>query len=99
MCPPLLLSCEQVKNAIVTVDANPFKQWYATHYGIDLSKGADQKPIEAKARNPGVPASPAAGVAGSLLCSCPIARPPCCTCHLHLNTQRPSGPRAASAWA
>merc|ERR1712039_213334 len=35
-----------VKRAIVTVDANPFKQWYASEYGLDLSKGATQRIIE-----------------------------------------------------
>ncbi|CAG9466205.1 unnamed protein product [Pedinophyceae sp. YPF-701] len=30
-----------VKNAIVAVDATPFKQWYATHYGVGLGKGAE----------------------------------------------------------
>jgi len=29
-----------VKNAIIQVDATPFKQWYQTHYGVELgSKG------------------------------------------------------------
>jgi small subunit ribosomal protein S8e len=27
-----------VKNCIVVVDAAPFRQWYATHYGIELGK-------------------------------------------------------------
>merc|ERR1711862_719277 len=27
-----------VKNAIIQIDALPFKQWYATHYGIELAK-------------------------------------------------------------
>jgi len=27
-----------VKNAIVKVDANPFRQWYLTHYDIELNK-------------------------------------------------------------
>ncbi|CAD7922272.1 unnamed protein product [Amoebophrya sp. A25] len=27
-----------VKNAIVQVDAMPFKQWYAKHYGVELGK-------------------------------------------------------------
>merc|ERR1712216_260205 len=35
-----------VKGAIVTVDAGPFKQWYAKYYGIDLSKSVDQKNID-----------------------------------------------------
>jgi hypothetical protein len=25
-----------VKNCIVQIDATPFKQWYQTHYGIEL---------------------------------------------------------------
>merc|ERR1719305_365815 len=29
-----------VKNAIVQVDAAPFRQWYLKHYGKDLSKKA-----------------------------------------------------------
>merc|ERR1712232_1338642 len=40
-----------VKGAIVTVDAHPFKQWYSKHYGIDLSKGANQKIIESMKRS------------------------------------------------
>lgn len=31
------------KNAIVTVDATPFKQWYRNYYNIDLSTGESQK--------------------------------------------------------
>merc|ERR1711959_870218 len=27
-----------VKNAIVQVDAQPFKQWYLKHYGVELGK-------------------------------------------------------------
>jgi small subunit ribosomal protein S8e len=27
-----------MKNAIVMVDASPFKQWYAQHYGVELGK-------------------------------------------------------------
>nr|QWE91153.1 40S ribosomal protein S8 [Placidida sp.]QWE91157.1 40S ribosomal protein S8 [Placidida sp.]QWE91158.1 40S ribosomal protein S8 [Placidida sp.]QWE91159.1 40S ribosomal protein S8 [Placidida sp.] len=27
-----------VKNAIVQVDATPFKQWYETHYGVEINK-------------------------------------------------------------
>lgn len=27
-----------VKNTIVVIDAAPFKQWYATHYGVELGK-------------------------------------------------------------
>jgi len=27
-----------VKNAIVVIDATPFKTWYRTHYGLDLGK-------------------------------------------------------------
>lgn len=32
-----------VKNAIIQIDATPFKQWYAQHYGIELGT---KKPIE-----------------------------------------------------
>ena len=32
-----------VKNAIVQIDAQPFRQWYLTHYGQDLSKREDGK--------------------------------------------------------
>jgi hypothetical protein len=41
--------CSQVrtktlfKNAIIQIDATPFKQWYAQHYGIELGT---KKPIE-----------------------------------------------------
>ncbi|XP_066341554.1 small ribosomal subunit protein eS8-like [Miscanthus floridulus] len=27
-----------VKSAIVQVDAAPFKQWYLTHYGVDICR-------------------------------------------------------------
>ena len=34
-----------VKSAIVQVDAAPFKQWYATHYGFELGqKGKEEAP-------------------------------------------------------
>ncbi|EPY31977.1 small subunit ribosomal protein S8e [Strigomonas culicis] len=36
-----------VKNCVVAVDASPFKQWYARHYGIDFD--ADKKVSAAKA--------------------------------------------------
>lgn len=35
-----------VKSAIIQVDAAPFKQWYHTHYGVDIGrkkKGAAKK--------------------------------------------------------
>jgi small subunit ribosomal protein S8e len=35
-----------VKNAIIQIDATPFKQWYQTHYGLELgnkNKGADKE--------------------------------------------------------
>lgn len=43
-----------VKNAVVLIDANPFKGWYSTHYGVQLGKkkktaeGEDGKPQEVK---------------------------------------------------
>jgi hypothetical protein len=41
-CPAAALPVPQVrtqtlvKNAIVQVDANPFRQWYQQHYGVEL---------------------------------------------------------------
>ncbi|CAM9578199.1 unnamed protein product, partial [Hapterophycus canaliculatus] len=37
-----------VKNAIVVVDAHPFKHWYENHYGvaIGLKKGKKAPPAE-----------------------------------------------------
>jgi small subunit ribosomal protein S8e len=32
-----------MKNAIVTVDASPFKQWYAQHYGVELGKKTEKE--------------------------------------------------------
>jgi len=32
-----------VKNAIVVIDASPFKTWYKTHYGVDIGK--KKKPL------------------------------------------------------
>lgn len=34
-----------VKNCIVSIDANPFKQWFAQHYGHEIGKeaAADKK--------------------------------------------------------
>jgi len=43
-----------VKNAVVEVDAAPFKAWYAQHYGVDLGKkkaGAEEAAEEKKASN------------------------------------------------
>ena len=36
-----------VKNAIVQVDAAPFKQWYLTHYGVDIGR-KKKIPVAAK---------------------------------------------------
>jgi small subunit ribosomal protein S8e len=34
-----------VKNAIIQVDATPFKTWYQTHYGVELGgKGKEEAP-------------------------------------------------------
>merc|ERR1711990_1158448 len=32
-----------VKNAIVQIDATPFRQWYERHYGIEISKKKTKK--------------------------------------------------------
>merc|ERR1719395_342908 len=38
-----------VKNAIIQIDALPFKQWYSRHYGVELGKkGKDHKTEEVK---------------------------------------------------
>jgi ribosomal protein S8E len=51
-----------VKNAIVEVDAAPFKQWYLQHYGVELGKkGAEEK----KAAAAGEGEEPAKEVRGS----------------------------------
>jgi len=43
-----------VKNAIIQVDATPFRQWYEQHYGAQLGKaGAAKKEEEAKKGHPG----------------------------------------------
>jgi small subunit ribosomal protein S8e len=34
----LLRTQTLVKSAIVQVDAAPFKQWYLTHYGVDIGR-------------------------------------------------------------
>jgi small subunit ribosomal protein S8e len=41
-----------VKNAIIQIDAAPFKQWYQQHYGVELGqkKGAETAEAEAKVR-------------------------------------------------
>jgi small subunit ribosomal protein S8e len=43
-----------VKNAIVQVDATPFRQWYETHYGLKLGKKAKKDtegaPVETDAK-------------------------------------------------
>ena len=42
-----------VKNCIVQVDATPFKQWYQTHYGIELGKKKDAKEDKAEEKPAG----------------------------------------------
>ena len=39
-----------VKNSIIQIDATPFKQWYESHYGITVNKGAAQAivPVDMK---------------------------------------------------
>jgi small subunit ribosomal protein S8e len=32
-----------VKGAVVQIDSTPFRQWYATHYGLSLGKKKDEK--------------------------------------------------------
>ena len=42
-----------VKNAIIQIDATPFRAWYETHYGvkIGLKKGAKKEDDSAKSRS------------------------------------------------
>ena len=46
-----------LKNTIVQVDGNPFKQWYLKKYGVDLGKklkgkaGEEEKAVEKKSRH------------------------------------------------
>ena len=40
-----------VKNAIVAVDAAPFKLWYAKHYGINVDAASAKKSAKAGAKN------------------------------------------------
>jgi small subunit ribosomal protein S8e len=35
-----------VKNAIIYIDATPFKSWYLTHYGVSLGKKG--QPVDAE---------------------------------------------------
>merc|ERR1739847_237492 len=37
-----------VKNAIVSIDANPFRQWYLKHYDIELNKKKVEESEKAK---------------------------------------------------
>jgi len=38
-----------VKNCIVTIDANPFRQWYLKHYDVDLNKKKLEESDKARA--------------------------------------------------
>merc|ERR1711988_653883 len=38
-----------VKNAIVQIDATPFRQWYESHYGVEISKKKTEKEAADKA--------------------------------------------------
>ncbi len=35
-----------VKNAIVQVDAAPFKAWYSTHYGVELGQKGKEEVVK-----------------------------------------------------
>jgi len=41
-----------VRNAIVMVDATPFRQWYLKHYGIELGKKVEKDDAAPKAEEP-----------------------------------------------
>jgi len=55
-----------VKNAIVQVDAAPFRQWYVQHYGTDIGRKKKGAKKEVRARGPAPRAfALAPGVQGS----------------------------------
>ena len=40
-----------VKGAIIQIDATPFKQWYQTHYGVELgNRGKDKDEVKAEVK-------------------------------------------------
>merc|ERR1711975_175729 len=40
-----------VKSGIVQIDAAPFKNWYAQHYGVDIGKGKGKEEEEAQKKS------------------------------------------------
>lgn len=50
LTPPQVRTQTLVKNAIIQIDAAPFKQWYQQHYGIELGqkKGTTEEATETK---------------------------------------------------
>ncbi|EKX73092.1 40S ribosomal protein S8, putative [Theileria equi strain WA] len=42
-----------VKNAIIAIDATPFKLWFKNHYGFDLAKPSDETPEESGKKSAG----------------------------------------------
>jgi len=41
-----------VKGAIIQIDATPFKQWYQTHYGVELgNRGKDKDEVKAEVKS------------------------------------------------
>jgi small subunit ribosomal protein S8e len=48
-----------VKNAIVQVDAQPFRQYYLTHYGVDISKHDDKATTKATSKTAPAKSAPA----------------------------------------
>lgn len=45
--PPQVRTQTLVKNAIIQIDATPFKQWYQTHYGVELGNKGKTEPVAA----------------------------------------------------
>ena len=40
-----------VKGAIIQIDATPFKQWYQTHYGVELgNRGREKDEVKAEVK-------------------------------------------------
>ena len=38
-----------VKNCIISIDANPFRQWYLKHYDVELNKNKVEESVKARA--------------------------------------------------
>lgn len=53
-----------VKNAIIQIDAAPFRQWYQQHYGVEIGR------LDKKADDAAKAAPEEAKVGGACVCFC-----------------------------